>query len=112
MPIYIIDSNLPSTVPVWNNEKYIHVLEISDRFSDGDIWEHAITNNLIIITKDVDFYNRYLTSSNSPKVIWFRTGNIKKKTFYQFVESIWHEVNVMLTSSSFIIIYEEKLEGL
>ena len=38
MPVYIIDENLPSTVPIWDDEKFIHVLDISSKFSDGDIW--------------------------------------------------------------------------
>lgn len=112
MHTYILDENLPSTVPLWNNKKFIHVLQISDIFSDTDIWQYAITNNLIIITKDADFYNRYLSSAKSPKVIWFRTGNLKKKAFYQFVERVWHETEIMVQSSSFVIISEEKMEGL
>lgn len=111
MPLYIIDENLPSTLPLWNNDKFIHVLEISDKFTDTDIWQHAITNKLVIVTKDADFYNRYLSSSNSPKVIWIKTGNIKKKIFYKFIKQVWHEVEEMLKSSSFIIINEDKLEG-
>ena len=49
MHVYILGENIPSTVPLWQNESFIHVLEISNRFSDGDIWEYAIANNLIII---------------------------------------------------------------
>ena len=70
MHVYILDENMPSTVSLWFNQKFIHVLGISNRFSDGDIWEYAINNSLIIATKDVDFYNRYLSSSNYPKIIW------------------------------------------
>lgn len=112
MAVYIIDENLPSTISIWNNEKFIHILEISENFSDSDIWQYAINNNLIIITKDVDFYNRYLSSAVSPKVVWIKTGNLKKKFFLQFIEDVWSEVEEMLRLSSFIIIDEEKIEGL
>lgn len=112
MPVYIIDENLPSTVPLWNKEEFINVLAISNNFSDGDIWDYAIANNLVIITKDVDFYNRYMTSLFSPKIIWFRTGNIKKKEFYQFIEQIWVQIEEMLCSYSFIIITDKKIEAL
>ena len=88
MHVYILDENMPSTVPLWLNQKFIHVLDISNKFSDGDIWEYAIANSLTIITNDVDFYNRYLSSSNYPKIIWFRTGNIKKKLFINSVNII------------------------
>ena len=112
MHVYILDENMPSTVPLWFNQKFVHVLDISNKFSDGDIWEYAITNNLIIVTKDVDFYNRYLSSSKYPKIIWFRTGNMKKKTFYKFIEQIWLEIEIMIQSGSFIIETEDKLEAL
>lgn len=112
MHTYLLDENLPSTVPLWKDEKFIHVLAISNNFSDGDIWNYALTNNLIIITKDVDFYNRYLSSLNSPKVIWFRTGNMKKREFYKFIEEIWQVLEKMMQSSYFIIVTEEKLESL
>ncbi len=110
--VYILDENMPSTVPLWLNEDFIHVLNISDNFSDNDIWNYALANDLIIITKDVDFYNRYLSSSNSPKIIWFRTGNIKKKDFYKFIEQIWFEIEIMIPSGSFIVVTEDKLEAL
>lgn len=112
MPVYILDENLPSTTPLWLSEKFIHVLEISDKFSDGDIWEYAVGNNLIILTKDVDFYNRYLSSSRFPKIIWFRTGNMKKKIFYEFVEKNWTEIEIMIESASFVVVTEDKLEAL
>ncbi len=69
MQVYLLDENMPSTVPLWLSKNFIHVLDISNRFSDGDIWEYAVTNSLIIVTKDVDFYNRYLSSSDYPKII-------------------------------------------
>ena len=112
MHVYILDENIPSTVPLWRNESFIHVLEISNRFSDGDIWEYAIANNLIIVTKDVDFYNRYLSSSKHPKIIWFRSGNMKKKVFYYFINQNWFEIEIMIRESDFVIVTEDKLEAL
>ena len=53
-----------------------------------------------------------MTHLNSPKVIWFRTGNMKKKEFYKFIEQIWIELEEMLRSSSFIIVTEKKIEAL
>lgn len=112
MPLYIIDENLPSTVPLWNNENFVHVLDISNKFSDSDIWNYAIENSLIIVTKDVDFYNRYISSSNFPKVIWFRTGNIRKKILYEFIAEVWPEIEIMISSCSFLLVTENNLEAL
>jgi len=82
MITYLIDENMPF-LPFWNKEKFVHVTNIPSIHFDTDIWEHALTNRLIIITKDSDFYNRYLSSQKNPKVVWIRTGNLKKKQFIQ-----------------------------
>ena len=109
---YLIDENLPIFVSIWNSEKFMHVSRLPLIDLDSDIWEYALTNELVILTKDSDFYYRYLSSKQSPKVIWIRTGNLKKKQFNLFIETIWKDVEEMLLSSSFIIINEEKIQGL
>ena len=43
--------------------------------SDKEIWNHALTNNLIIVTNDDDFLNLANTKGFPPKVILLRTGN-------------------------------------
>lgn len=110
-PEFIIDENLPADVPLWNNERFIHVYEI-DISTDTDIWNYALQRKLTIITKDADFYNRYLSIINCPKVIWIRTGNMRKRDFQTFIEECWKDAELMLQSSTFIIIDQEKMEGL
>jgi len=111
MAIYLIDENLPALLPFWNNKNFIHVNELTAINSDTDIWEYAKLNKLVIITKDSDFYDRYLSAGEYPKVIWIRTGNMDNKLFNLFIEIIWEDTEEMLTYSSFIIIDEEKMEG-
>lgn len=112
MPVSIIDENLPSSITTWNNERFIHVLAISEEFTDSDIWQYALENSLMIITKNADFYYRFLSSLVAPKIIWIKTGNIKKRDFYRFVSNVWNEVEAMLKLSSFVIIDEDQIEGL
>lgn len=112
MALYLIDENLPSDVPFWNNETFIHVSELGDVLSDTAIWQFAIKNNLTIITKDTDFYHRYLVAIIFPKVIWLKTGNMKKKEFNAFIERNWAQVESVLLLSPFVIIDNDKIEGL
>lgn len=85
MITYLIDENV---LPSWNKEKFVHVTNISFIHFDTDIWKYALKNQLVIITKDADFYYRYLSSKKNPKVVWIRTGNLKKKQFIQLIENI------------------------
>lgn len=108
---YLIDENLPFFFPVLKTESFIHISQLPLIEGDSDIWTYALLHNLIIITKDSDFYYRYLSSKVYPKVIWLKTGNMKKTYFNALLETIWTEIEEMLSSSSFIIITEDKIQG-
>ena len=109
MITYLIDENMPF-LPFWNSERFIHVTDLPLINLDTDIWEYALKNELIIITKDSDFYFRYLSSKKNPKIVWIKTGNLKKRLFIQLIENVWNDIEEMLLSSSFIIINEDKIE--
>ena len=53
-----------------------HVRNLGLKAADDRlIWEHAKNNDLIIVSKDSDFYQRSLLFGHPPKVIWIRRGN-------------------------------------
>jgi predicted nuclease of predicted toxin-antitoxin system len=106
---YLIDENMPF-LSIWNKEDFVHVTDLPFIHFDTDIWSYAFENQLTIITKDSDFYYRYLSSRSYPKVIWIKTGNIKKDVLIGLIEVIWKDIEEMLLKSSFIIITEDKIE--
>lgn len=59
MSRFLVDVNLPYYFSLWNNDDYIHQMDIDDTWTDKQIWEYAREENLIIIKKDTDFYNSY-----------------------------------------------------
>ena len=105
---YLIDENLPSDLRFWNKENFTHLSEILNVKYDTDIWQYAIKNDLIIITKDTNFYYRSLASSVAPKVVWIKTGKMKKKRFNRFIKSSWRKVEKKLLSASSIKLQRKK----
>lgn len=58
----------------------VHVQTVGlDSASDEKVWEYARQNNLMIVTKDVDFSERGTLSGFPPKIIWIRYGNCSTK---------------------------------
>ena len=53
-----------------------HVRDMDLKAADDRlIWEEAKRKDLIIVSKDSDFYQRSLLYGYPPKVIWIRPGN-------------------------------------
>lgn len=108
---FLVDENLPDNLSLWNNASFLHILKTKGIISDSDIWQYALSNNLVIITNDTDFYFRFLSTNKSPKIVWLKVGNLRKNDLRLFIETIWHKVESLLKNHSFIIVKETTLEA-
>ncbi len=53
-----------------------HVRNVGMRSSDDpDVWNFAVQNDFVIVSKDADMHDRSLVFGFPPKVIWIRLGN-------------------------------------
>jgi predicted nuclease of predicted toxin-antitoxin system len=54
----------------------IHVRDVELKSSDDPlVWDYALQNDFVIMSKDVDMHDRSLLFGYPPKVIWVRLGN-------------------------------------
>lgn len=92
MKRFLIDVNLPARVPVWQGEKFLHVADIDEEWSDSEIWNYGRKNNHTIVTKDADFSNRSIVSKPPPRIIHLRFGNMRLKDFIKFIDEHWNAI--------------------
>ena len=71
--------------------------------SDSIIWDLALSDKLVIITKDEDFQIRASVSSEAPKLIWVRIGNTSKKSLLQYFEKKWKQIKTELDKGESLI---------
>lgn len=50
----LVDVNLLKMFSFFNQENFLHLVDIDPQMSDQKIWEYAQQKNLIILTKDAD----------------------------------------------------------
>lgn len=112
MPYYLVDVNLPYYFSLWHSEHYIHQSDIDESWSDTQIWNYAQKHDLIIITKDTDFYNFIIVSDPPPKVIHLRIGNMRIKALHQFLNDIWEEVQDLIRINKLVTVYPDRIECL
>lgn len=62
------------------------------RSTDEKIWQFAKSNDFIILTQDIDFYERNIVYGFPPKVIWLRTGNTSTKNIKSILKKHFQDV--------------------
>lgn len=109
---FLVDVNLPKMFSFFNQENFSHVVDIDPQMSDQHIWDYALKNNSIILTKDADFYHRFLTSPKCPKVVFFQLGNTTISDLYNFFDQNWEQIEQQLQKASFIIVTKTMIKAL
>jgi predicted nuclease of predicted toxin-antitoxin system len=109
MAKYLVDVNLPKFFSHFNSPDFEFVADLGLSLSDSSIWDYALAENLIILTKDTDFYYRCLTSKNPVKVIQFQFGNLTLKQLHQFFSKNWAIIENKIASSTLLIVEENEI---
>ena len=107
---YLVDVNLPKYFSFFNDTSFYFVSDLNLKMSDSEIWNYAIENQLIIITKDVDFFNRFLVSENPPKIIYFQVGNYSLKQLHEYFKLNWNKIISEIKEAKLIIAKESHFE--
>lgn len=96
---FLVDVNLPKYFSFFNKDTFIFVYDIDLQMSDTEIWNYALKYKLVILTKDTDFYNRFLISENDPKIIYFQLGNSSLKQLHQYFNDNWDKIQAEIETS-------------
>jgi len=104
---FIVDAQLPPALARYlssQGEDVIHVLDVDMMEApDSAIWDLALEQSRVIITKDEDFQIRASVTTPSPKLIWVRVGNTSKQAMLQLFEKQWLAIIKALDSGEVLI---------
>ena len=109
---FLIDVNLPKKFRFWSGEEYLHLIDVNSEWPDSKVWDFAKARNLTIITKDTDFSQRIIAIEPPPKVIHFRTGNIKIQDFHNFISRHWDEILNYNVNHKLVNVYVDKITAI
>jgi predicted nuclease of predicted toxin-antitoxin system len=79
--------------------------------TDSEIWQRAKAENLIIMSKDVDFYDRVLLLGPPPQVIHVSVGNCSNTRLLEILALEWDEIELALSSGSRLILNHSREIG-
>ncbi len=104
---FFVDAQLPPGLARWLTEighsaQHVAELDLGDA-EDAVIWERALDQNAVIVTKDEDFAERHAHFGDGPTVIWLRIGNSTNRTLLLWLEPRWDEIMELLGNGNRLI---------
>ncbi|MBW4642049.1 MAG: DUF5615 family PIN-like protein [Goleter apudmare HA4340-LM2] len=92
----LLDENLSPKLPDVFSLQFPGSLHVRDcglkGFSDELIWDYARDHDLIIVSKDSDFYQRSVLYGHPPKLIWLRIGNCTHAKLIALINNSQEEI--------------------
>jgi predicted nuclease of predicted toxin-antitoxin system len=107
---FLVDVNLPKIFSQYSEDEFIFIFDINKELSDTKIWELAVNNNYIILTRDMDFYYKARQSIRFPKIIIFRFGNIRLKEMRKYFDLNWNSISDLILNNSLLFAWQKEIE--
>jgi predicted nuclease of predicted toxin-antitoxin system len=87
---WIIDAQLPPVLAELLRQRGHEAEHVGDagllQAEDNTIWQRALADGAVIITKDEDFPIRASASRSAPCIVWLRLGNASRRALLAWLE--------------------------
>jgi predicted nuclease of predicted toxin-antitoxin system len=111
---FIVDAQLPRRLAIFLQAAgydAIHTLDLTDRNAtpDSNINALSIAQERIVITKDSDFVDSFLTIQQPYKLLLISTGNIKNSELEELFTTYLPQIVNLLSQHSYIEVNRDTL---
>ncbi len=111
---FLVDAHLPSGLcrllqAAGHEARHTSQLPEQNQTTDKNINALSISENLVVISKDTDFYYSHLLRHEPYKLVLVRTGNIGVRELQELFKRNLPSIEQALQSYSLVEIYREKL---
>jgi predicted nuclease of predicted toxin-antitoxin system len=93
---FLVDAQLPPALARILTERghdAAHVTDISPAETpDLELWQWAIDNGAVLVTKDEDFADMVTLRKPAPPVVWVRIGNTSRRALLEWFMPLLDEV--------------------
>ena len=103
----MVDNQLPVDLARWLEKQGVeakHVLDVQlDRQKDPLIWQYAIANGFVLISKDEDFAEWVNVRHPMAPVIWVRIGNCRNEVLMAAFERVFPVIKQRLAGGEVLV---------
>ena len=103
----LVDAQLPNLLieilsQLGLDATHVDDLPKGDETPDAEISTYADAHNLMVVTKDVDFYHSYMTVGKPKKLFLITTGNLKNRQLFNLLRNNILVIKNALKRSDFV----------
>ena len=104
---FLIDAQLPPALARYLealSHEASHVVDVGlEGARDEQIWDFAVANSAIIVTKDGDFAAMRTLREAGPAVVWIRLGNTTIPILFESLARVWPVVIAALEAGEGVV---------
>jgi len=111
---FIVDAQLPYQLALLLREKGFDAVHTDDlpnkeRTSDMEICALSKTENRIVISKDIDFFESYILRKSPVGLLLISTGNIVNKELFNLLNKYFDQIIEYFETYNFVEITNEAI---
>jgi len=112
---FLIDVNLPPSLRPWltaRGHDANHLVDLGLLTATYTVvWELGKSRQLIVLSKDYDFYDRALVFGPPPQVLHIGVGNCSNENLFKILSSQWTEIEASLNRGARLVaLAQHKIE--
>jgi predicted nuclease of predicted toxin-antitoxin system len=104
---FLVDNQLPAALARFiaaRGHESSHVLELRlAQATDGEICRRAELDEMILVSKDEDFFHLAVRSGATLRLIWVRMGNCRKRALLSSFERAWPRIMDSLAAGDRVV---------
>ena len=108
---FLIDENLPATLLDKLTVPTMHATDLGSQPTDDSLWEYARREGWTLLTKDADFFDRIILYGSPPKVVWLRTGNLRRSVLDDLIVGRMPRIMNLLVEADLVEVHDDRLES-
>jgi predicted nuclease of predicted toxin-antitoxin system len=114
---FLIDEQLPGSLANFIRRKgfsclHIQTLKSGSKISDSEICTKSVIEQWVVITKDIDFLDRYIIKKEPYKLIYITTGNIQNNLLLFLFDRYLNQIVELLKDYNVIEFGTEEMKVL
>ena len=100
---FLVDANLPRKLTWFDTDDFSFAHDWGDAFPDKEIWDHALKNDLTILTRDSDYFHWMIQAKTSPKIVYFKLQQQGRKELEDYFSLHWEQICKLIKMHKMVI---------